>query len=141
MIYNQPIKFCKRRKLKLVTHQAIRMKLHGYCSSRIILTLKDALVKLANLLDAGKSPSSEDVDFLENILEQAPSLVQVIILLTKAYIKWEEGDTALEVLLDAQKRLPNDAQILDTLAAVLWGGRAARAVISLPYEGIRGASK
>ncbi|MCB9451799.1 MAG: hypothetical protein H6672_10190 [Anaerolineaceae bacterium] len=92
---------------------------------RLSLTADDPdfevkLAELAALVNANASLKAEDVDFLEESLGKAPALAEGYVLLARAYIKWNETDDALEVLLDGQKRIPEHPGILELLAATLW---------------------
>jgi len=76
--------------------------------------------ELSASLDARTTPSDEDVDFLEEVVERAPTLVPAHLLLSRAYAVSDDRQAALEVLLDAQKELPDDPNILLALADSLW---------------------
>jgi tetratricopeptide (TPR) repeat protein len=71
-------------------------------------------------LRAGNSISASDVEFLEDVLDQAPSLAQAYTALASAYNAWGETQDALDVLLDGQKALPEDPEIVGLLARILW---------------------
>jgi tetratricopeptide (TPR) repeat protein len=76
--------------------------------------------ELVAKIDAGNTPSADEVDFLDSVVQQAPHLVQGILALAKAYSLWEDLESAMEVLLDANERLPLQPEIIDLLARVLW---------------------
>jgi len=78
------------------------------------------LGEITDLVGAGSSPSIRDVDFLEATLEKAPKFGEAYLLLAKAYQIWKEPDAVLETLLDGQRNLPDDPDILVMLAQVLW---------------------
>ncbi len=71
-------------------------------------------------LRAGNSISADDVEFLEDVLDQAPSLSQAYTALASAYNVWGETQDALDVLLDGQKTIPEDPEIIGLLARFLW---------------------
>jgi tetratricopeptide (TPR) repeat protein len=92
---------------------------------RLMLAAEDTgfearLGEITDLVNAGSSPSIRDVDFLEATLEKAPKFGEVYLLLAKAYQLWGEPDAVLETLLDAQKKLPDDPDIVEMLARTLW---------------------
>jgi tetratricopeptide (TPR) repeat protein len=92
---------------------------------RLMLSAEDAdfearLGELTDLIGAGNTLEVEDVDFLESSIEQVPTFSEGYILLAKAYLLWDEPDAVLETLLDAQKNLPDDPDILEFLARTLW---------------------
>lgn len=93
--------------------------------SHLLLTIDDPdfemrLTEMRQILDAGNELELKDVDYLEDILERAPTLSEIYILLSKAYLAMDEDDNALETLLDGQKEIPNDPDIIVNLAEVLW---------------------
>jgi tetratricopeptide (TPR) repeat protein len=78
------------------------------------------LGEIAELLDAGSEISSEDVEFLELALGNAPSFAAGYILLANAYINWGEASDALDTLLDGQREIPDEPDISALLGRVLW---------------------
>lgn len=76
--------------------------------------------ELEAIVNAGNSPDSDDVEFLENASENAPHLIDAHLLLAGAYYVWEDNDAALEVLLDTQEKMPNNPAVIDMLARILW---------------------
>lgn len=76
--------------------------------------------EITDLVNAGNQLSPEDVEFLEDVLERAPLYGQAYTLLAGAYNAWDETEDALDVLLDGQKHLPEDMDIVLLLARVLW---------------------
>jgi tetratricopeptide (TPR) repeat protein len=92
---------------------------------RLLLSARDPdfetrLGEITDLVSAGSSLSIQDVDFLEATLEEAPQFSEAYLLLAKAYEVWGDTDAALETLLDGQKHLPDDPDILERLARLLW---------------------
>jgi tetratricopeptide (TPR) repeat protein len=76
--------------------------------------------EISAIAHAGKALSTDDVDFLEDVLEDAPSLAEVYVLLAKAYAAMDEDQDALEILLDGHKKAPKDPDIIELLAQYLW---------------------
>jgi|GEM_PF-792895 len=76
--------------------------------------------EVSSILDAGNKLSADDVEFLEDVVEKAPHVIDAHIALGRSYYYWEEFDEALEVLLDAQESFPNQPTVLDWLARILW---------------------
>jgi tetratricopeptide (TPR) repeat protein len=92
---------------------------------RLMLSAEDAnfeahLGEITDLIGAGNAPEIEDVDFLEASVERVPTFSEGYLLLAKAYLLWDESEAVLETLLDAQKNLPDDPDILEFLARALW---------------------
>jgi tetratricopeptide (TPR) repeat protein len=92
---------------------------------RLILTADDPnfeqrFAEMLGILDAGNALSADDVEYLEEIVEQAPHVVQGQLALARSYFLWDDTDEALEVLLDTQERIPDQADILDWLARIFW---------------------
>lgn len=99
---------------------------------RLMLAAEDPdfetrLGEITDVVSAGNALSTEDVEFLEEAVERAPSFAEGYLLLAKAYIAWDEPATAIETLLDGHKRLPDDPEIAALLAQTLWeaGERAS----------------
>ncbi len=76
--------------------------------------------EISDLVGAGAQLNAGDVEFLENALGNAPDFAECYTLLASAYVAWGESDDALEVLLDGQKRFPDNPDILTLLGRVLW---------------------
>lgn len=87
--------------------------------------------ELSALLEAGRSAKSDDVDFLEEVVEIAPTFADGYVLLAKAYTSWDDSEAALEVMLDGQKQAPNHPGLLDLLAENLWD--AGEKTLSFEY--------
>lgn len=99
----------------------------GYLADigRLMLSAEDpefemTIAELAEVVDAGNAIEISDVDYLEDIVERVPTLTEAYIILAKAYLIWDEEGTALEVLLDGQKHLPEDPELIEQLARILW---------------------
>jgi tetratricopeptide (TPR) repeat protein len=92
---------------------------------RLILAADDPefeqrFAEMIAILDAGNELSADDVEYLEAIVEQMPNLIDAQLALARAYYLWDDTDEALEVLLDVQERVPDQANVLDLLSRILW---------------------
>jgi tetratricopeptide (TPR) repeat protein len=76
--------------------------------------------EISDKINAGSIPDLDELEFLEATLENAPQYLDPYLLLARTHILREETADALETLLDAQKRFPQDPDILELLGAVLW---------------------
>jgi len=76
--------------------------------------------ELAAIVAAGNALSADDVEFLEDAVEDAPHYLDAHLTLAQAYDAWDDKDAALEVLLDAQEKLPDHPEVLRLLARILW---------------------
>lgn len=76
--------------------------------------------EIVAILDAGNSANAGNVDYLEATVENAPHLLEAHLALGRAYYAWGDADAALEVLLDAQRTLPQAPSVLDWLGRILW---------------------
>ncbi len=74
---------------------------------------------------------AEEATFLEEVIAAAPGFTEAYMLLSRAYVLWEEHDSALQTLLDAEKHLPDDPEILEGIARLLW--RADQHELALEY--------
>lgn len=92
---------------------------------RMLLSVDDPdfeqrFAELVSILDAGNAISSDDMEYLEEIVEDSPNFVEGQLAVARAYYIWDDTDEALEVLLSAQERLPDQPEILSWLARILW---------------------
>ena len=78
------------------------------------------LGEVTELVTAGRPLGARHVEFLEEAIDQAQSFSQGYLLLARGYLNSDATSAALEVLLDGQKYLPEDAEITAQLARVLW---------------------
>jgi tetratricopeptide (TPR) repeat protein len=76
--------------------------------------------EITEMVNSGRPADTASIDYLEEALEAAPSFAQGYLLLGRAYASRGEAAAALETLLDGQKYLPDDPDILEALARVLW---------------------
>lgn len=98
--------------------------------------------EVVSILDAGNKLQADDVEFLEDLVENAPHAIEGHIALGRSYYAWKEYDEALEVLLDAQESFPDQPLVLDWLARILWesGERETaftylnRGIMAQPYN-------
>lgn len=94
------------------------------------------LGEITDKVAAGTSLSSDEVDFLEDAVGQAPSFAEAYLLLARAYRKWDENGAALETLLDGQKNIPTDPDIAEMLAQMLWNEKERELAISYLQKGL-----
>lgn len=74
----------------------------------------------STIVAAGNSLNADDVEFLEEAVENAPHFVEAHLTLAQAYDAWDDQDAALEVLLDANEKLPDHPEVLRMLTRILW---------------------
>lgn len=109
---------------------------------RLMLTANDPefetrMGEIEGILSAGNPISTEDVEFLEAAIETAPSFADGYILLGKAYLNWGEDAAALDILLDGQKLIQNDPDILELLGKVLWDTGEKELAFKYLNQGLR----
>jgi len=83
-------------------------------------TFENRFAELSAMIEAGNSPSGSDVEFLEDVVADAPHFVNAYLTLARAYLIWGDDEAALEVLLDADKLIPSHPDIMERLAEALW---------------------
>jgi tetratricopeptide (TPR) repeat protein len=93
--------------------------------ARLRLSADDAnfdakLGEIQDILNAKSQVASEDIEFLEAVIEKETLFSEGYRLLAQSYLSWNEPDDALEVLLDGQKTAPFDPELVALLAKVLW---------------------
>ncbi|QPC81215.1 hypothetical protein G4Y79_16060 [Phototrophicus methaneseepsis] len=74
----------------------------------------------ASIIDAGNVPSDSTLEFLEEVVEEAPLFINGYLVLARAYMAVDEDESAIEVLLDADKVIPGNPDVMELLAACLW---------------------
>lgn len=94
------------------------------------------LGEIADVINAGNNIETEDVEFLESIIERVPTYAEIYLLLARAYLGWEETSSALETLLDGHKHVPDDPDILALLSEVVWDSGETDLAFSYLSKGI-----
>ncbi len=72
------------------------------------------------VLSANRPVSEDQVDLLEQAIEHAPKLVDLHLLLSQCYRSWQDVDSALEVLREAEHLAGSDPKIDSGVAQILW---------------------
>lgn len=108
---------------------------------RLILTANNPdfeyrFAEVVSILDAGNKLNADDVEFLEDVVEQAPHVIDAHIALGRSYYYWDEIDEALEVLLDAQEAIPDQPIVIDWLGRILWESGERETAFSYLNRGI-----
>src|SRR5690606_11259124 len=78
-----------------------------------------SITEMMDIVNAGNELSIENIGYLEEIIERVPSFAEGYILSAKTYIAWDEYASALDVLMDGHKHLPDDPEIARLLGEVL----------------------
>lgn len=97
------------------------------------------LGEIIDRLEAKNALSDEQVEFLEDVIEDAPAFVEGYILLAQAFILWDEPATALETLLEAEKHNPLDPEVIVLLGKLLWESDQHELAFSYLNKGIETA--
>lgn len=108
---------------------------------RLMLAAQDPefemmLGEIIDRLEAKNALSDEQVEFLEDVIEDAPAFVEGYVLLAQAYILWDEPATALETLLEAEKHNPLDPEVVVLLGKLLWESDQHELAFSYLNKGI-----
>lgn len=109
---------------------------------RLLLSAEDPefemrLGEITDIVNAGSPADTEDVEFLESIIERVPTFEEAYILAAKAYLRWDEPGTAIETLLDGHRHLPHDPDIAFLLAESLWDTGEEELAFNYLNRGIR----
>jgi tetratricopeptide (TPR) repeat protein len=75
---------------------------------------------IVDVLNTGTRLPETDLEFLEDIVERAPSYADAYLHLAKGYERIDEPAAMLETLLDGQKNVPDDPEISYLLVRTLW---------------------
>jgi Flp pilus assembly protein TadD len=92
--------------------------------------------EITDIVSAGNQLDTDDVEFLEGILEKAPSFAEGYLLLARSYGAWDELSSAIEVLLDGHEHLPDDPEIATLLARLLWDSGEQELAFSYLNQGV-----
>ena len=111
-------------------------------SERLLLLIDDPQFELKlnefdQILEAGNAISSENVDYLEDLLEKVPILAEAYVVLAKAYRAWEDDETALETLVDGHAELPNDPAITALMATLVWDAGDSELALEYLQKGLK----
>ena len=88
--------------------------------SAIYLDFDQQYSEIKVILNAGRTVSEQDVEFLESAIEIAPTYGELYVTLTHCYLNWKDTEAALEVITEAQNNIGNHPRIVQTLAKILW---------------------
>ena len=72
------------------------------------------------MLSENRPISEEMVERLESAIEAAPKLIDLYIILSRCYLKWNDSSSAFEVLQDAAREAGGHPQIELGMAQILW---------------------
>lgn len=95
--------------------------------------------EITALVTSGAKISSSDLEYLEEILKDAPGLTEIHVLLGKAYQAMGQGDAALETLLDGHEQSPEDPELIVVLAQILWESNQKELAFDYLNKGVRAA--
>ncbi|MAU09679.1 MAG: hypothetical protein CL607_07660 [Anaerolineaceae bacterium] len=71
-------------------------------------------------IDADNVPSDSDLEFLEEVIEEAPSFVDAYTALARAYALNDDEESSIEVLLDADKVVEGHPDVMELLSKNFW---------------------
>ena len=60
------------------------------------------------------------MELLEEAIEIAPKMVDLYVILSRCYLSWQDSDSAIEVLNEANNRAGNHPRIVLSLAQNQW---------------------
>ncbi|MCY4147456.1 MAG: hypothetical protein OXE95_01615 [Chloroflexi bacterium] len=96
----------------------------------------ESLAEIRLTLSAGKAVAERDVDLLESACKIAPLLVDVRLALSRCYLSWQDRETAVEVLDEAEAAVGGDPQLALALAQLHWTGGQREAAIDKLNAGL-----
>ncbi len=88
------------------------------------------------LLGGNRSVSERQVELLEAAIEIAPKMVDLYVALSRCYSSWQDAESALEVMQDAERQAGEHPQIDLRLAQLLWAQRQREEAISRLNQGL-----
>ena len=72
------------------------------------------------MLDANKNVPEDDVDLLESAIEIAPQFADIYVALARCYLQWNDTETAIEVLADAEGNIGKHPRISQVSSSINW---------------------
>ena len=93
--------------------------------------------EIETLIGASSKLNDSQFAFLEDTIAAAPGYVDAYVILARAYLLEDELSTALETLLDGEKKNPTDPDILLTLGKTLWDAEQYDEAFSYLEKGIK----
>lgn len=95
-----------------------------------------AFAEIKLLLGGNRSVSEGQVELLEAAIEIAPKMVDLYVALSRCYSAWEDAESALEVMQDAESHAGRHPQIDLRLARLLWAQRQREPAIDRLNKGL-----
>ena len=87
-------------------------------------------------LNAKRQLDESKVDLLEAAIAIAPKLVDLYVILSRSYLNWSDSESALEVLMDAEREAGQHPQIGLGQAQILWSQNQQEAAIEKLNAGL-----
>ena len=81
---------------------------------------EQSFAEIKVLLNAKRPIREIDVELLEEAIEIAPKMVDLYVILSRCYLSWQDSDSAIEVLNEANNRAGNHPRIVLSLAQNQW---------------------
>lgn len=97
---------------------------------------EESLGEIRLTLSAGKAVAERDIELLESACEIAPLLVDLRLALINCYLSWQDRETALEVLGEAEAAVGGDPRLTLALAQLHWSGGQRGATIDTLNAGL-----
>lgn len=76
--------------------------------------------EITDKVNAGGRLNKSDLEFLEDVISDAPHYVEAYILLARGFLNGNSHESAIQYLLDAVAIFPEDPDILNNLGRALW---------------------
>ncbi|MCU0496691.1 MAG: hypothetical protein MUF87_04980 [Anaerolineae bacterium] len=76
--------------------------------------------EITDKVNAGGRLSKFDLEFLEDVIADAPHYIDAYILLARGFLNGNSHEAAIQHLLDAVAFFPEDPDVLDNLGRALW---------------------
>ena len=87
-------------------------------------------------LSENRSVAESQVDLLEEAVDVAPRMVDLYVVLSRCYASWQDNESAVEVLTDAEQKAGAHPQIDVESARLQWAGNEKVAAISRLNSGL-----
>ncbi len=125
---------CRRRFAEI--DDELEIELQRLELSARLPNFEAAFAEIKLHLSGSRNVSEGQVELLEEAIEIAPRMVDLYVVLSRCYASWEDSESAIEVLEDAERQAGAHPQIDLGLAQILWARNERAPAISKLNKGI-----
>lgn len=134
VLASDTIAACRRRLAEIDVE--LEMELQRLELKARLANFEESFAEIKLALGGDRRVSEGQVELLEEAVEIAPTLVDLYVILSRCYRSWADGDSAIEVLRDAEEQAGAHPQIDLSRAQILWARNEKDGAISSLNKGL-----